>query len=1183
MPQTSPFVHLHVHSHYSLLDGANRIDDLVDAAVKDGQTSLALTDHGNLFGAIEHYSKAKKAGLKPILGCESYVARRSRREKHDRDGNPYDHLTLLCASLEGYRNLVKLSSIGFLEGYHTRPRIDRDALAGRTKGLVALSGCLSGHVNRLVLLGDEPGAIRVAGEMQDLFGRGNFYLELMRNGMEVQSRATEALVRISKRCGIPLVATNDIHYVRHEDCRTQDVLLCINTKAKVKDEKRWRMDTDTLYFRTQQEMRELFSDLEEAVVNTSKIAEMCELELELGKYRLPKFSTGTEETQEQLFDRLCLEGFEKRYPAGTVSDEKRTQAQARLTAEMNVIRSMGFVAYFLIVWDLIRYAREQGIPVGPGRGSAAGSIVAYVLRITDVDPLRYDLLFERFLNPERISMPDIDIDFCMANRGRMIEYAKRKYGEECVSQIVTFNSMKAKAALRDVGRVLDVPLGEVDRIARKVPDGPNVTLETCIQADGELRGFEKDTRYRDLFRIARRVEGLNRNAGVHAAGVVISDVPLDTIVPLCKADDVVMTQYDMESLEKTGLLKMDFLGLRTLTILEKARELVRLRTGSAPDLESLSFDDAKTYDLLSAGHTLGVFQLESEGMRRLLARIKPSRFEDIIAVLALYRPGPLGMGMHATYADRKNGVQAVEFPEAHTEPVLSDTYGVIVYQEQVMRIANLVAGFSLAEADTLRKAMGKKDPALMAKFEKGFVSGCTARGVKVDKAQQLWQLIVKFAEYGFNKSHSAAYAVLTYRTAWLKANFPVEFYAANLTCESGDTDKIKQFLDDARRAGIQVLGPDVQASLADFSVEPRTNGAREGSQGSGLAVRYGLAAIKGIGAKAAEAIVEARKERGRFVSLPHLLESVEAGVLNKAAVEALIGAGALDSISPDRGRLQAQLEAALAEAHRSIQDRKAGQKSLFGADDAAPPASPSVAATPAWSSLERLARERAALGFYFSGHPMERLESLLTGMGVARSSALATRSFDRELTLAGIVTELKVSLVKSGQSAGQKMARFRLEDLDGSVPIVCFPKAYVECADLLTADGAVVVVRGRLDTRSEETAIVAESIEGAEAALARFEGAVVLRLRESEVESHLPGLLPCFRETPGRAILVLELEGEDGMATQIRAGDEFRTSPGEALSSTVASRIGPGRLTLSHGQARPAPAARSRAAPLQAP
>ncbi|MFN0206312.1 MAG: DNA polymerase III subunit alpha [Planctomycetota bacterium] len=1187
MAKTTDFVHLHVHSHYSLLDGANRIDDLVGAAVADKQSALALTDHGNLFGAIEHYSKAKKAGIRPILGCETYIARNSRLQKNDRDTNPYDHLTLLCANREGYQNLVKLSSIGFLEGFSSRPRIDQNALQGRTKGLIALSGCLSGHISRLILQNNEPAALKLAGEMQDLFGKGNFYLELMRNGMEIQARVTEAVVRISQRSGIPLVATNDIHYVRHEDCRTQDVLLCINTKAKVRDEKRWRMDTDTLYFRTKEEMAEIFHDIPGAVPNTVAVAEMCQLELELGKYRLPKFTTGTDESPEQLFDRLCSEGFAKRYNSDNYTKEQLASARARLSAEMNVIRSMGFVAYFLIVWDLIRQARDTGIPVGPGRGSAAGSIVSYVLRITDIDPLRYDLLFERFLNPDRISMPDIDIDFCMENRGRMIDYAKKKYGEDCVSQIVTFNTMKAKGAIRDVGRVMDISLGEVDRIAKKVPDGPNINLTNCIKDDPELTAFENDTRYTDLFHIARRVEGLNRNAGVHAAGVVIADVPLDTVVPLYKVEDALVTQYDMESLEKTGLLKMDFLGLRTLTILEKARELVRLRTGTAPDLEHLIFDDLRTYELLTHGHTLGVFQLESDGMRRLLARMKPNRFEDLIAVLALYRPGPLNMGMHEIYADRKNGLQPVDYPIPQLEPVLNETYGVIVYQEQVMRIANVLAGFTLAQADTLRKAMGKKDTALMAKFEESFVSGCGKNGVAKDKAQQLWQLIVKFAEYGFNKSHSAAYAVLTYRTAWLKANHPVEFFAANMTCEAGDTDKLKQFADDARKQGVALLGPDVNFSGRDFSVETRIEigGAKskDTEKIGTVAIRYGLAAIKGFGAKAADAIVEARRRGGQFRDLSHMLDRIDTGMLNHGALEALIGAGAMDSFGTDRGRVFSQLDACIAEATKNQADRRAGQRSLFaaGGDDGGfgATAGPrtlitnmnvkngangknSAGAPPLWSAAERLSRERASLGFYLTGHPLERLEAFLPALGVANVNNLANPSADGFFTVAGIVTELKVSLVKSGQSAGQKMARFRMEDLYGSVGVLCFPRTYAECAELLANEGAVLMLRGKLDTRSEEVSLVAEKIELAEAALARFDGALVVTIQAHEVEAHLQNVLSIFRGRGGKAHLFIDIEEADGAVTRVRAGDEFRAVPSELLYSAVSERLGAGRVKL---------------------
>ncbi|MBI3818404.1 MAG: DNA polymerase III subunit alpha [Planctomycetes bacterium] len=1175
MSNAADFVHLHVHSHYSLLDGANRIDDLVASATKDGHTALALTDHGNLFGAIEHYSKCKKAGVRPIIGCESYIARKSRMQKTDRDQNPYDHLTLLCANREGYQNLIKLSSIGFLEGFHMRPRIDKEALAGRAKGLIALSGCLSGHISRQILQNDEAGAMRCAGEMQDLFGKGNFYLELMRNGMEIQAKVTEAVVRISKLTGIPLVATNDIHYVRHEDCRTQDVLLCINTKAKVRDEKRWRMDTDTLFFRTKEEMADVFHDIPESLRNTVSVAEMCNLELELGKYRLPKFSTGTEETPEQLFDRLCAAGLAERYPESKYSQEVRAQARARLAAEMNVIRSMGFVAYFLIVWDLIRYARETGISVGPGRGSAAGSIVAYALRITDIDPLFYDLLFERFLNPERISMPDIDIDFCMENRGRMIEYARKKYGDDCVSQIVTFNSMKAKAALRDVGRVLEVPLPDVDRIARKVPDGPNVNLEKCIKDDAELGAFEADSRYSDLFKIARRVEGLNRNAGVHAAGVVIADVPLDTVVPLYKVDDVVVTQYDMDSLEKTGLLKMDFLGLRTLTILEKTRDLIRRRTGETPDLEQLIFDDPKTFDLLTIGNTQGVFQLESDGMRRLLAKIRPNRFEDIIAVLALYRPGPLGMGMHEIYADRKNGLAPVEYPVPQTEPILKETYGVIVYQEQVMRIANVLAGFSLAQADTLRKAMGKKDNALMAKFEATFVGGCAKNGVAKDKAQQLWQLICKFAEYGFNKSHSAAYAVLTYRTAWLKANYPVEFLAANMTCEINDTDTLKQFVDDTRRLGIRVLGPDINKSERDFAVETLATGAENGR--SHLAIRYGLSALKGMGHKAADAIVDARRKHGAIRNIVQLLERVDAGTVSKGAVEALVGGGAMDSLGVDRGRVFIQIESAIAEATKAQADRRAGQRNLFamfgdasgdstsevaGGGAAAASSTPAPAGPSLWSSAERLSRERASLGFYLTGHPMERIEGLLTSIGILPTTEIASRTGDATLGVAGIVTELKVSLVKTGQSAGQKMARFRLEDLHGAVSVIVFPRTYAECGALLTSEGTVVIVRGRLDTRNEDPSLVAEKLESAENALAHFDGAIVVRLHCTEVRDRLKQLLQLFRERPGKTHLFVDVEEESGAITRIRAGDEYRTAPSDMLSAAVSEKLAPGRLRL---------------------
>jgi DNA polymerase-3 subunit alpha len=1157
------FVHLHVHSEYSLLDGANRIDDLVSACVADGQGAIALTDHGNLFGAIELYQKARAKGVKPLVGCEVYVAKRSRLEPHNRTDNGYHHLTLIARDDEGYRNLLKLATEAFVHGHHTRPRIDKEFLARHARGITCLSGCLAGEVNQLFLRGDEQRAEEVAAELRDLFGPEHFWLELQRNGIDLQQRANEALMRLHQRTAVPLVATNDIHYLRHEDCAAQDVLLCINTGAKRADEKRFRFDTDTLYFRTREEMGEIFRDLPRAVAATLDVASQVDVSIEFGRYRVPAFAPDGAETADELFDRLCDEGLARAY-----GDDAR--ARARLEHEKKVIREMGFVSYFLIVWDLVRWARENGVPVGPGRGSAAGAIVAYVLGITKVDPLRYDLLFERFLNSARVSMPDIDIDFCKAGREKVLDYTRRRYGAENVAQIVTFGTMASRTVVRDVGRVLDVPLKEIDRVTKKIPAGPGApSLAEALAKDPELIAIKEESALMgEVFELSKKLEGMARHISTHAAGVVIADRPITDYVPLCvahpelqdkrKADappPEVATQWPAPQLEELGLLKMDYLGLRTLTILERALELIQRSGGPTLDLDRLP-DDARTYQMLAAGDTLAVFQLESEGMRKLLARLRPDRFEDLIAVLALYRPGPLESGMLDMFVRRKHGEEPVAYPHPSLEPILRDTYGCIVYQEQVMLMSSALSGFSLNEADNLRKAMGKKKPEIMAKFAEQFVAGARKSGCSEALAREIWDNIVKFGGYGFNKSHSTAYALITYQTAYLKANHRVEFLAANLACEMESSDKVKSLVDDAKRAHVAVLPPDVRRSCWAF--EPEDG-----------AIRFGLGAIKGTGEKAIAAFEAARARvlgRGAPLSLHELCRESDPTEVPKLCWEALIKAGAFDCGGHERGAVLAALEVALTESQRAAADRRAGQGSLFAAAASSPagpataPAGDGIDDSKAWPRADTLRAEREVLGFYLSGHPLEERAGLFAMLSTARVPELAERGGGSEVQVAGLIVQLATTVVKSGRYAGQKMARFRLEDLDGGVNVTVFPRAFDQFKHKLAED-AVVIVRAKVEERAEEPALLLDEVLTVDEALARFEGGVVVRIEPED-----SALLPTLRETllrhRGRRPVYFQVRGGDGSLRRVRAGPDYRVQITPQLAEQVDRLLGKGRVRL---------------------
>ncbi len=1156
-----PFVHLHVHTEYSLLDGANRIPDLVEAAVRDGHQALAITDHGNLFGAIEFYNACRKADVRPILGCEVYVARASMHRRHDRNTNPYWHLTLLARDATGWRNLLHLVSRAHLEGQHYRPRVDLELLSRHAAGLTCLSGCMSGPVNRLLQAGDQDGALAMAGLLQDMFGQEHFFLEVMRNGMEAQERLTEGMVALRSRVDAPLVATNDIHYLRHEDCRAQDALLCIHTGAKLDDPKRWRMETETLFFRTREDMHRIFGDLPEALRNTIQVAEQVDLSLELGRHRLPRFEPPDGSSPEDYFRRLCEEGFARCYP------EQPGQARERLEYEMRVIQEMGFVPYFLIVWDLVRHAREQGIPVGPGRGSAAGSIVAYVLGITRIDPLRYDLIFERFLNPSRISMPDIDIDFCKDRREEMLRYVRERYGDDRVCQIITFGKMKARAALRDVARVLDLPLAEVDQVAKKVPEGPKVSLARVLEEDPELAAVAgRSDKHKDWLDLATRIEGLSRHSSVHAAGVVIADVPLEEVVPLSKQDDVVTTQWDMKACEQVGLLKMDFLGLRTLTILDTAVHMVAERHDVQVDLDALPLDDPAVYELLCRADTEGVFQLESGGMRRLLADLRPSCFEDIIAVLALFRPGPLGSGLHEIYARRKHGQEEVRYPHPMLEEILRETYGVLIYQEQIMRVAQRMGGFTLAEADSLRKAMGKKVRSLMEGFERQFLDGAIGGGVPEATAREIWKMMVKFADYGFNKSHSAGYALVTYQAAWMKAHYPAEFYAATFTHEASDTDKLRVLIEDARRHGLRVLPPCIQRSSRGFRVEADD------------AIRYGLAAVKGVGAGAAEALVRIREERpeGRYTDQDDFLAEGVAAGFNKTTFESLVKAGALATFHPNRVVLLDGLEESLCIAQRQAEDRRRGQGLLFAAA-ATGNGGPEPASTPAPGTgpadagavteedrKRALAMEKESLGLYLTRHPLDPYRDVLAGLTPWTTANLQDAGDGQEVTLAGIASAVQVRPTRKDPS--RKYARLRIEDLHGSVAALVWPEAYEACRDMVVED-QVGLFHGVLSSNGEEVELRVERIETlAERQELHLQGDLELHLAGSQPP--LEAVARILKACPGRSVVRFVYEGPDGESRMLRASGEWQVAVSGSLVQSLEAVLGPGRVRVVSGRPR---------------
>lgn len=1134
------FVHLRVRSEYSLLTAPIRIPELVAAAAADGQTALALTDNGNLFGAIEFYRSCRKAGVKPILGMVGWLAARSRREPTAAD-NPTQDLTLLALDGTGWRNLRILSSRAWLEGFHYRPRIDFELLAAHADGLAVLSGSAGSELAQRLLGGDLAGAERRALEYREVFG-DRYALEVVENGTETQRRLNAALVELAGRTGIPLVATNDVHYLRQEDWIVQDILSCIQNGATISDQQRYRLQSRELWLKPRAEMARAFADLPQALQNAVELAARCNVEIQFGVYHLPVFATDSDESVEQRFERLCRDGIRDRYGEAT------PEIEARLTHELAVIRQLGFVSYFLITADFIQFARAHGIPVGPGRGSAAGSIVAYALRITDLDPLRYNLIFERFLNAARVSMPDIDIDFCGERRDEVIRYVREKYGADNVCQIITFGTMASRGVLRDVGRVLEVPLAEIDAIAKKVPQGPGASLQAALAADADLAALAKSTpEIKRLFDLGLKLEGLARHSSVHAAGVVVADRPLIEYVPLARNHDEVVTQWQMTEIEEVGLLKVDFLGLKTLTILAEGCRLVRARRGVELDLDHLPLDDAETYALLARGETLGVFQLESPGMRDLLMRLAPDKFEDVIAVLALYRPGPLGSGMVDMFVRRKHGQEPVAYPHESLAPVLAETYGVIVYQEQVMRIANLVAGFSMNEADELRKAMGKKKPEVMAKFKDQFVAGARAHGHAAEFARELFETIEFFAGYGFNKSHSAAYALLTYRTAWLKAHHPLEFFAANATVESGNSDKLKEFVDEARRHGMPVLPPDVNHSERAFSVEADR-------------IRFGLGAIKGVGTRAAELLVAERQQHGPFPSLEDLCTRVDSTVLNRATLEALARSGACAGLGLTRKAAFEQIDVAMRGAVVAREDRRRGQRNLFAPAGAAVAAAPAAPEGEEWGQQERLAHEKAALGFYLSGHPLEKRARVLAHFADTELRQLRELESGAQVRVAGMISAVRILSIKSGRNAGQKMARFQLEDLHTSVPATCFARAYATLKDRIV-DDAIVFVRARLEG-GEEPALLVDDVEPADRVVRREVHSLVLHLEAERCSARrLDEIAAAAAAHRGSHRILFEVrDGEQ--CNWVQAGPDFAVELSDELIEQLTQIVGADRLSF---------------------
>ncbi len=1143
----SDFVHLHVHTQYSLLDGAIKIDELVARAAELKMPAVAITDHGAMFGAIEFYEKALAKGVKPIVGCEVYVAPGSRHERaRGSEGEAATHLALLCRNAKGYRNLCHLVSLGYLEGFYHKPRIDHDLLEKYGGGLIAMSACLKGELPHHLINGKREEARETAEFYKKVFG-DRFYVEIQRNGVDIQNEVNPLLIELAREMDIPLIATNDCHYLNKEDAGVQEILLCIQTGKTIDDEDRMRMQTDEFYFKTPDQMRELFSDIPEAVENTLAVAESCNLEIELGKFRFPQFKVQEGETLENRLTRDVWEGFENKMNTirklrKSFTDEDEKNYRDRLSYELDIINRMEFAGYFLIVADFIKFARENGIPVGPGRGSAAGSLVAFSLGITNVDPIEYGLLFERFLNPERRSMPDIDVDFCKDKRDRVYLYVQEKYGgREKVAQIITFGSMNARAAIRDVGRALNMSYAEVDKLAKLVPAGPGITLEEAYNLEPRLVEMRRgDDRVDRLLGLAEGIEGLNRHASTHAAGVVISDKPIMDQMPLFMGSrEEVVTQYDMNSVEKIGLIKFDFLGLKTLTHIQSCVELIEREHGEKLDMDKLSLDEPRVYELLSRGDADGVFQLESSGMKEILIKLRPGTFEDLIAVVALYRPGPLGSGMVEDFIQRKHGKKEISYPNPRLEKVLKETYGVILYQEQVMLIAQELAGYTRGEADVLRKAMGKKIADVMANQREKFIEGAVKRKVDRDEAERIFSLMEEFGRYGFNKSHSAAYAFITYQTAYLKALYPVEFMAALLTTEMEKTENVVKYINSCREMKIDILPPDVNKSFKEFTIE-------DGG------IRFGLNAIKNVGAGAIDAFIREREEEGAFENIFDFCARVDLRKVNKKVVESLIKCGAFDGAGDTRGGMLDVLDRAIAEGHSKAKERESGQESLFGTAPEMSDKSTPLVPNRKLPENQLLQFEREALGFYITGHPLARFERTLALFATHTTDRLPFAPDGENVRVGGVVADLR----ETRNKRGERMAFVTLEDLEGFVEIIVWADLYGDTQDLL-AEEKPVLVAGRLESRGEKPKIIAESLTPLERAPEKFCNSLHFKINSFAAEvKDLERLKDMLRSHPGNCPVYLHIVISGRSETVMSLPENLMVSPTAELISGVEKMFG---------------------------
>src|SRR5450631_1605239 len=1153
----SEFVHLHLHTDYSLLDGACGVDGLVKRVADIGQKAVAMTDHGNIYGTVEFVMAAEKAGIKPIVGCELYICKKDDHRAAP-EGDTYNHLLVLAENEEGYRNLVKITSEASLHGFYYKPRVSKRFLAEHSRGLIGLSGCLKGEVAERLTEGNYDAARAAASTYSDIFGKQNFYLEIQDQGLEMEHRIHPGLFQLEKDLGLPLVATNDSHYLCEDDAHAQDVMLCIQMGKSIHDTARMKFEGNQFFVKNHDEMYRVFKDSPEVLTRTLDIAERCSLRLEKVANPFPQFEVPPGYTIDSYFVHVTREGFARRLETLRPLHEQRrlkhsiTDYEQRLERELDIIQQMQFPGYFLIVWDFIRYAKEREIPVGPGRGSAAGSLVSYALGITDIDPLQHELLFERFLNPERVSMPDIDIDFCMNRRGEVISYVTQKYGRDNVAQIITFGTMAAKAAIKDVGRAMDIPYADVDRIAKMVPTQLNITLEQAIADSAQLReAIEKDGQIRELFETARKLEGMVRNSGVHAAGVVISPRPLTDLVPLHRTkNDEIVTAFDMVAIDKLGLLKMDFLGLTTLTILTDALKLIAQTTGTPLTLEEIPLEDADTYvKVFHRGLTSGVFQFESNGMRDVLRKYQPSSIEDLTALNALYRPGPIQGGMIDDFIDRKHGRKKVEYELPELQEILQETLGVIVYQEQVMQIANRLAGYSLGEADLLRRAMGKKNHEEMAQQRERFIQGATQRGYPAKKIEKIFDLMAQFAGYGFNKSHSAAYALLAYQTAYLKTRYPVEFMAALLTSVSGSTDEVVKYINECREMGIAVEPPDVNVSDAYFTPH-------------GEAIRFGLAAVRNVGGNAIESIVAARKKLGRFKSIFQFCEKVDLRLLNKRVIESLVKSGAMDAMGR-RSQLMAVIDSAMEHAQKSQRDAAMGQHGLFGvfAEDKTAQTDKPLPNIPDWDEHQRLSAEKEILGFFITGHPLEKYRDKLLDFSALTTEELGQLKSSTgrdEVLVGGILKAVRVSKSKKGDLYAQG----RLEDMNGSVDILCFSESFKRLTEKLKLD-VPVLVKGsvRVEEGSNAKLMISDitPLEQAEPKLARS-----LRIK-IPLETASPGTVEALHtlcaERKGAAKVLFDLERK-GDFTVVMEVEAYNVLPDRSFINRVEELCGRGSVRI---------------------